>query len=89
MGGRSLDGVFRAEAPGAREEMLVYVEYRKDASNGLSGLKELLEARLKSDLGLTVEVKLVPEGELDQLASLGEGKAKRLIERRPQYRTKP
>ena len=88
--GEWLCDAFVGERDGsAREEMLVHVEYRKDASNGLSGLKELLEARLKSDLGLTVEVKLVPEGELDQLASLGEGKAKRLIERRPQYRTKP
>ncbi len=73
----------------AREEMLVHVEYRREASNSLSGLKEHLETRLKSDLGLTVEVKLVVEGELDQLASLGEGKSKRLVDRRPAYRTKP
>lgn len=74
---------------GAREEMLVHVEYRKDAGDSLGGLKEHLEARLKSDLGLTVEVRLVPEGELDQLGTLGEGKAKRLVDRRPAYRSKP
>jgi phenylacetate-CoA ligase len=87
--GEWLCDAFMGERNGIpREEMLVHVEYRKDAHGNLVGLKEHLEARLKSDLGLTVEVKLVPEGELDQLASLGEGKAKRLIDRRPAYRAK-
>ena len=71
-----------------REELLVHVEYRKNAGGNLAGLKEHLQGRLKSDLGLSVEVALVPEGELSQLASLGEGKAKRLIDRRPAYRAK-
>jgi phenylacetate-CoA ligase len=87
--GEWLCEAFVAERDGrAREEMLVHVEYRKDARGDLGGLLEHLEARLKSDLGLTVEVKLVAEGDLDQLASLGEGKAKRLIDRRPAYQSK-
>jgi phenylacetate-CoA ligase len=72
----------------SREELVVNVEYRREAEGALAGLTEHLEQRLKSDLGLTVQVKLVPEGNLDQLASLGEGKAKRLIDRRPAYRAK-
>lgn len=72
----------------SREEMLVHVEYRKESAGSLDGLKEHIEQRLKSDLGLGVAVKLVPEGDLDQLASLGEGKAKRLVDRRPAYRPK-
>lgn len=72
----------------AREELCVHVEYRTDAGGNLAGLKEHLQARLKSDLGLGVEVALVPEGQLNQLGSLGEGKAKRLIDRRPAYRAK-
>jgi phenylacetate-CoA ligase len=71
-----------------REELVIHVEYRKDADGNLAGLTGHLEQRLKSDLGLSVQVKLVPEGNLDQLASLGEGKAKRLIDRRPAYRAK-
>ena len=87
--GEWLCDAFVTERDGrAREEMLVHVEYRKDAGDSLSGLREHLEARLKSDLGLTVAVKLVAEGELDQLASLGEGKAKRLIDRRPAYQSR-
>ena len=54
-------------------------------AGALGGLKEKLEARLKNDLGLSVEVRLVEEGKLDTAATLGEGKAKRLIERRPAY----
>ncbi len=71
-----------------REEMLVHVEYRQDAAGNLAGLREHVEQRLKSDLGLTVQVKLVPEGHLDQLGTFGEGKAKRLVDRRPAYRPK-
>ena len=70
-----------------REELTVHVEVHKDAG-ALGGLKEKLEARLKSDLGLSVGVNLVEEGKLEQLANLGEGKAKRLIERRPAYMKK-
>jgi phenylacetate-CoA ligase len=71
----------------AREEMVVHVEVRKDAGP-LEGLKEKLEARLKNDLGLSVGVKLVEQGQLEQGANLGEGKAKRLIERRAAYSRK-
>lgn len=64
-----------------REEMTVHVEVRRDA--GATGdLQARLEARLKNDLGLSVGVKLVEEGGLATVATLGEGKAKRLIERR-------
>jgi phenylacetate-coenzyme A ligase PaaK-like adenylate-forming protein len=67
--------------------MIVHVEVRRDAA-GTEGLKEKLEARLKSDLGVSVEVKLVEQGKLDTVANLGEGKAKRLLERRPAYHKK-
>jgi phenylacetate-CoA ligase len=67
-----------------REEFAVHVEVRKTAGP-LEGLKERLEFRLKNDLGLSVEVRLVEEGKLESLANLGEGKAKRLIENRPPY----
>ena len=60
---------------------------RKDAGD-LAGLREISKMRLKSDLASAVAVTLVDEGELDQLASLGEGKAKRLIDRRPAYQSK-
>lgn len=72
----------------AREELIVHVEHREHAVDDLNGLKERLEARLRTDLGLSVEVKLVPEGGLDQVATLGEGKANRLIDRRPAYQKK-
>lgn len=65
-----------------RDEMDVHVEVRKDATS-LDGLKEHLEARLRSDLGLKVGVELVPEGGLAEMANLGrEGKPRRLIDRR-------
>jgi phenylacetate-coenzyme A ligase PaaK-like adenylate-forming protein len=64
--------------------MIVHVEVRRDAAS-TEGLKDKLEARLRSDLGVSVEVKLVEQGKLDTVANLGEGKAKRLLERRPAY----
>ena len=70
-----------------REELTVHVEVKKDAGS-LEGLKEKLEGRLKTDLGLSVAVKLVEQGKLEQNATLGEGKAKRLIERRAAYAKK-
>ena len=73
---------------GPRDEMIVHVEVRRDAGD-VKGLKEKLEARLKSDLGVSVEVKLAEQGKLDTVANLGEGKAKRLLERRPAYMKKP
>ena len=68
----------------ARDEMIVHVEVKRDAGSR-EGLKEHLEARLRTDLGVSVEVKLVDQGTLDTLANLGEGKARRLLEHRPAY----
>ena len=55
-----------------------------------SGLKEHREGRLKGDLGIVVRVEFVPDGSLDEIANVGgrEGKAKRLVDRRPQYQTR-
>jgi phenylacetate-CoA ligase len=69
------------------EELLVHVEVRNSAAR--DGLEEHLEARLKSDLGLSVGVKLVDEGSLASAGNLGEGKVSRLLERRPAYLKKP
>jgi phenylacetate-CoA ligase len=67
-----------------REELAIHVEVRRDAASR-EGLKERLEARFKSDLGLSVEVRLVEEGSLASAGTLGEGKVSRLLERRPAY----
>jgi phenylacetate-CoA ligase len=58
------------------------VEVRSDA--GAAGdLREHLEQRLKTDLGVKVAVELVAEGSLAERTNLGrEGKAKRLLDRR-------
>ena len=56
-----------------RDAMIVHIEVRKDAGS-VAGLQEKLEARLKSDLGVSVDVRLVDQGELDTVANLGEGK---------------
>ena len=64
--------------------MIVHIEVRKDAGS-VDGLQEKLAARLKEDLGVSVDVKLVEQGQLDTVANLGEGKAKRLLDRRPAY----
>jgi phenylacetate-CoA ligase len=71
-----------------REALIVHVETRRE-SGGLDGLREHLESRLREDLGLTVEVRLVDQGALAGDASLGEGKARRAIDRRPQFQTAP
>ena len=73
-----------------REDMTVHVKVRRDAGSA-EGLKEHLEGRLKGDLGIGVRVELVPHGSLDEIANVGgrEGKAKRLVDRRPQYQSKP
>jgi phenylacetate-CoA ligase len=65
-----------------RDEMTVQVEVRSDA--GAAGdLREHLEQRLKTDLGVKVAVELVAEGSLAERTNLGrEGKAKRLLDRR-------
>ena len=65
-----------------RDEMTVRVETR-DGAGSLDGLKDHLERRLQNDLGVRVAVELVPAGSLAQVANLGgEGKARRLIDRR-------
>ncbi len=69
---------------GPRDELIVHVEVRQDAGS-LEGLKTHLQARLKADLGVSVDVKLTEQGKLDTVANIGEGKAKRLLERRPAY----
>lgn len=79
--------VDRFEQGGAlRDEMTVKVELRKDTA-GTEGLREALERRLHSDLGVKVAVELVEEGSLAEMANLGrEGKPRRLLDRR---RAKP
>ncbi len=69
-----------------RDEMTVQIEVRDDAGSA-EGLKEKMEDLLKGDLGLGVEIEIVPQGSLDEIANVGgrEGKAKRLIDRRPTY----
>jgi phenylacetate-CoA ligase len=71
-----------------REELAIHVEVRNGAGSR-DGLKEHLEARLKSDLALSVEVRLVDEGSLATSGTLGEGKVSRVLERRPAYQKKP
>jgi hypothetical protein len=63
--------------------MTVVTELQRSAAN-IDGLKETLEKRLQSDLGVKVAVKLVEEGTLAEAANLRrEGKPKRLLDRRP------
>jgi phenylacetate-CoA ligase len=69
-----------------RDEMEVRIEVRRDAQTR-DGLEEKLRQRLKDDLGVAVNVALVDEGSLAELANTGgrEGKARRLVDRRPAY----
>jgi len=81
--------VDRVEAGGApRDEMEVRVEVRRSAATR-AGLQDKLERRLKDDLGVSVQVTLVDEGSLGELANTGgrEGKARRLIDKRPAFQT--
>ncbi|GAB7003489.1 phenylacetate--CoA ligase [Nocardioides sp. AN3] len=73
----------RGEAGGApRDEMTVKVELLPGVRD-LTGLKDHLAKRLKEDLGVKVDVELVQNGEIDDLANLRrEGKPKRLIDMR-------
>ena len=73
----------------ARDEMEVQIEVKADASSG-DGLKEKLEKRLREDLGVSVGVTLVGQGSLAEIANTGgrEGKARRLVDRRPGYKSK-
>ena len=65
-----------------RDEMTVQVEVRRQAG-GREGLREVLEQRLLTDLGVRVAVELVEEGALAEVANLGrEGKPRRLVDRR-------
>lgn len=65
-----------------RDEMTVQVEVRK-AAGTTEGLREHLERRLQTDLGVKVSVELVADGSLAPLTNFGqEGKAKRLLDRR-------
>jgi phenylacetate-CoA ligase len=80
--------VDRVDASGVpRDEMEIHVEVRRDAPTR-EGLLELLEKRLKDDLGVGVRVRLADEGSLEELANTGgrEGKARRLVDRRPGYK---
>jgi phenylacetate-CoA ligase len=75
--------VDRSEQDGViRDDMTVRIEVHRSSAD-VSGLKEQLERRLQSDLGLKVAVELVGEGSLAEIANIGrEGKTKRLLDRR-------
>ena len=65
-----------------RDEMTVKVEVRSDAPSW-DGLKEHIEKRLHSDLGLKLIVELVPEDALIEWSNRGrEGKPKRILDQR-------
>jgi phenylacetate-coenzyme A ligase PaaK-like adenylate-forming protein len=74
------------ESKNGRDEMEVRVEVRRDVAS-CEGLRERLETRLRDDLGVSVQVVLADQGSLDELANTGgrEGKARRLVDRRPGY----
>ena len=76
-------------AAAARDEMEVRIEVKRDAASR-DGLKASMEKRLREDLGVSVAVTLVDQGSLAELANTGgrEGKAKRLVDRRPGYQAK-
>jgi len=65
-----------------RDSMTVKIEVAASATD-VTGLQDHLSSRLKSDLGVKVDVLLVKEGDLAEEANLGrEGKPRRLIDRR-------
>lgn len=64
-----------------REEMTVRVEVRNDG-RPRDGLKEMLEKRLRNDLGIRVPVELIEEGQLVGTNVGKEGKPIRLIDER-------
>jgi phenylacetate-CoA ligase len=78
--------VCMVERKDGRDEMEVRVEVRRDVAS-CEGLVEKLETRLREDLGVSVRVTLAGQGSLDELANTGgrEGKARRLVDRRPGY----
>ncbi|MCB2141076.1 hypothetical protein KQH27_00040 [bacterium] len=71
----------------ARDEMTIKIEY-KDESIDKADFRKKMEDRLKSDLGVRIEVEPVPSGSLSSLTKSGEaeGKAKRLLDKRPKER---
>jgi phenylacetate-CoA ligase len=78
--------VCMVERKDGRDEMEVRVEVRRDVAS-CEGLVKKLETRLREDLGVSVRVTLAGQGSLDELANTGgrEGKARRLVDRRPGY----
>jgi phenylacetate-CoA ligase len=82
---RTTDGwICVVEEVSGRDEMTVQVAVKNGASR--DGLQEQLEKRLREDLGVSVPVTLVDEGSLDEVANIGgEGKPRRLLEKRPRY----
>lgn len=65
-----------------RDEMTVKIEIGTNAG-AIDGLRESLEARLKSDLGVSVAVELVGDGDLQEFSNRGvEGKPRRIIDNR-------
>lgn len=70
-----------------RDEMSIKIEY-KEESIDKADFKQKMEARLKSDLGVRLTVEPVAAGSLASLtgASESEGKAKRLLDKRPKER---
>jgi phenylacetate-coenzyme A ligase PaaK-like adenylate-forming protein len=65
-----------------RDKMTVKVEVRDDAP-GWDDLKDHIEKRLHSDLGLKLAVELVPEDALMEWSNRGrEGKPRRILDHR-------
>ena len=65
-----------------KDEMTVKIEVRNDAG-GWDGLKEHIERRMHSDLGLRLNIELVEEDALIEWSNRGrEGKPKRIWDRR-------
>ena len=67
----------------------VRIEVKREAASR-EGLHEWLEKRLREDLGVSVAVSLVEQGSLAELANTGgrEGKPRRLVDRRPGYKSR-
>ena len=67
----------------ARDKMTVKVEF-KDENIDKEDFKKKLEQDLRTDLGVRVSVEPVPAGSLTPLTGFGgEGKVKRLLDKRP------
>jgi phenylacetate-CoA ligase len=69
----------------ARDTMTVRVEHVHGLGD-LAALAADLGERLRVDLGVRVDVEVVPPGRLSEVTNVGrEGKARRLLDRRPGY----